>query len=139
MRNEEANVFWSRLRVRALQPELMDDPALDAEQHRQALRGLERINRWSGSARILWRPLVRLARQIAPRPCRVLDVATGGGDVLRGLWRRAMKAGLPIRLEGCDVSAVAVAHAQEKARQAQADLHFFQCDALADGLPAGYD
>src|SRR5204862_4753556 len=30
-------------------------------------------------------------------------------------------------------------HAQEKARQAVAGIHFFQCDALGDWLPTGYD
>src|SRR5262245_61758946 len=78
----------SRLRDRHLQAEWMDRPDLDEGRHREALRGLERINRWSGSARILWHPLARLAAEIPGRPCRVLDVATGGGDVLRALWRR---------------------------------------------------
>ena len=45
--------------------------------------------RISGSARILWPPLARLAQRLGPRPCRVLDVATGGGDILRWLWRNA--------------------------------------------------
>src|SRR5207248_3643048 len=95
----------TRLRRRRLRPEWMDQPGLDEGQHRQALRGLERINRLSGSARILWPPLARLARlarevvarsdtqvvarsetapqrcgsQIFPRrgPCRALGVAPG--------------------------------------------------------------
>ena len=44
--------FTGRLRRRCRQPELMDQPGLSAAEHEQALRGLERINRWNGSARI---------------------------------------------------------------------------------------
>ena len=131
--------FLRRLRQRHLQPEWMDQPDLDEGQHRQALRGLERINRWSGSARILWPPLAALARRVAPRPVRVLDVATGGGDVLRGLSRRACRAGLAFTLEGCDVSPTALAHARRKAEEEKADLRFFPHDALSGPLPTGYD
>src|SRR5438128_111546 len=47
-------VFLSTLRRRHRRPEIMDEPDLDAARHHHALRGLERINRWSGSARSLW-------------------------------------------------------------------------------------
>ena len=132
-------MFLSRLRRRHLQPEWMDQPDLDEARHRQALRGLERINRLSGSTRILWPPLAALARRLAPRPARVLDVASGGGDVLRGLRKRARRAGLALELAGCDVSPTALAHARARAEEAHAELHFFQHDALRDPLPAGYD
>jgi len=131
--------FLSRLRQRHLQPEWMDRPDLDEGRHRAALRGLERINRWSGSARILWPALAALARRLAPRPARVLDVATGAGDVLRGLWRRGRRAGLALALEGCDVSPTALGHARRQAEEEQADLRFFPHDVLRDALPAGYD
>jgi hypothetical protein len=72
-------MFLSAL-PRRLQPELMDQPGLDPARHRQALRGLRRINFWSRSAGILWPALAGLARA-AQRPLRVLDQATGGGDV----------------------------------------------------------
>jgi hypothetical protein len=124
---------------RRLRPEVMDQPGLDPRRHHQALLGLGRINFWSGSAGILWPPLADLARAVAPWPPRVLDLATGGGDVPIRLWHKARRAGLPIVVEGCDVSPVAVEHAAGEAGRRGAEVRFFAADALADALPGGYD
>src|SRR5262245_37882612 len=103
------------LRERRRQPEVMDQPGLAEALHHHALRGLERINRWSGSARILWRPVRALARQVAPAPVRLLDVASGAGDVPVRLWHKARRAGLTLHVEGCDRSPCAVEHARANA------------------------
>ena len=79
------------LRQRRLQPEIMDDPALDPSAHGQALRALGRINWLSGSARIFWPPLRNLMLQDRNRVWRVLDIATGGGDVALRLWHLAQR------------------------------------------------
>jgi 2-polyprenyl-3-methyl-5-hydroxy-6-metoxy-1,4-benzoquinol methylase len=126
------------VRRRRRESEIMDQPDLDRRRHVEALRGLERINRWSGSARILWPPLLEIARQSAA-PLRVLDVATGAGDVPVRLWRRARKAGVDLRIEGCDRSACAVEHARGRAAEEGTNVTFFEWDALAGALPAGYD
>jgi SAM-dependent methyltransferase len=120
------------------QPEIMDEPGLDVGLHRQALRALERINLLSGSARILWRPMAQLAA-LSTQTLRVLDLACGAGDVSIRLWQKAHKSGLKIDIAGCDVSNVAVRHAQERAQQAGAGVHFFQCDALGGEIPPDYD
>jgi SAM-dependent methyltransferase len=124
---------------RRLRGEVMDDPGLDPRRHRGALRGLARINLFSRSAGILWPALAALAREVSPRPLRVLDVATGGGDVPIRLGRRARRAGLAVRWDGCDRSPVAVAYAAARARRAGAPVRFFVADALAEPFPAGYD
>ena len=79
-------------------PEIMDQPDLRPARHVGALRGLARVNFWSGSAGILWRPLSALARRLG-RPIRVLDAASGGGDVPLRLWRRRLpgRSGHPHR------------------------------------------
>ena len=123
---------------RRLRPEVMDQPGLDPGRHRQALRGLGRINYWSRSAAILWPPLAALARNHG-RPARVLDLASGGGDVPIRLWHRAGRAGLPIVVEGCDISPLAVDHATRQAERQGAEVRFFVTDALTDALPEGYD
>jgi hypothetical protein len=82
-------VFLSQRRRR---PEVMDQPGLSPPRHARALRGLARINFWSGSAGILWRPLAALCRRPDTQHLRVLDLATGGGDVPIRLWRRARRA-----------------------------------------------
>jgi SAM-dependent methyltransferase len=130
--------LWPAL-PRSLQREIMDEPGLDAERHRRALDGLRRINAWSGSAGILWPPLANLARALAPRSARVLDVACGGGDVAIQLWHRARRARLGMDLEGCDVSPLAVDHATQAARGDRADVRFFVADVLHGDLPARYD
>jgi len=122
------------LTQRRLQPELMDQPGLDPAAHVGALTALARINALSGSARILWREIRTL-----PGPLRVLDLATGGGDVPIRLWQQARRAGLDLTMAGCDRSPVAIAHAQRRAAAQQAAVEFFTLDALADPLPAGYD
>lgn len=113
-------------------PERMDDPGLDPAEHRRALAALARLNRWSRSAAVLWQPIAALARQVG-RPVRVLDVATGSGDLPAALARRAARAGLAVAADGCDVSPTAVEAA------ARAGVTAFRHDVLADPLPAGYD
>ena len=82
------------------QPEIMDQPGLAAADHEQALRALSRINWISGVAGSLWSPIRRLAEERRGQPLRVLDVASGGGDVVIRLASRARRAGLPITFTG---------------------------------------
>lgn len=127
--------------VRRRVPELMDDPALDAAAHVQALRSLARLNRWAAAGRILWAPIRALASANGHgrRPLRVLDVATGGGDIPIGLARRARAAGLPVEFAGCDISPRAVDCAAQQAARAQAPVRFFVHDVLRGSLPGDYD
>ena len=80
------------LQRRERRPELMDDPTLDADEHRKALADLARINRWSGSTEVLWPAIRELSRGIS-RPLRILDIATGSGDVPIALCQRAKREG----------------------------------------------
>jgi SAM-dependent methyltransferase len=126
-------------RHRRRQPEIMDQPGLDPAAHRAALAGLGRVNAVSGCVGILWPPIRDLARAAAPRPLRVLDLASGGGDVALGLWDRARRAGLALYVEGRDLSPVAVAYAREQADRRQAPVRFHVADVLADALPDDFD
>ena len=124
---------------RLVEPELMDDPALDAARHDEALRGLERINRLSASVRILWRPIAELARACGAQPLSVLDLATGAGDVPIGLWKRAESRGIRLLIDACDRSTRAVEHGRRRAERAGALIHFFDCDAVRDPIDPEYD
>ena len=117
----------------------MDDPGLDPTEHARALRGLGRINWFSRSAAILWPSIARLARDRAGRPIRVLDLASGGGDVPIALARRAASAGLTVEVEGSDASAEAVRFATSQAEASGAPVPFRVLDALRDPIPAGFD
>lgn len=127
------------LRRRSLVPERMDDPALDPLLHAQALRGLARLNHFSRSASILWAPMSQLASEVGEKPLRLLDLATGAGDLPVEVWRRARRAGLSLTVAGCDRSPVAIEQARARARRAAAPIEFFVADALTDPLPSGYD
>ena len=127
------------LSARDRQPELMDDPALDEGSHRQALRGLERVNRISGIARLIWRAVRPLCREVTGRPVRVLDVGCGGGDISVGVWKQARRAGFPLQLGGCDISPKALRMSTERARAAGADATYFSVDILNEDLPDDWD
>jgi 2-polyprenyl-3-methyl-5-hydroxy-6-metoxy-1,4-benzoquinol methylase len=126
------------LRQRDRQPEIMDGHDMMGEEHALALRGLERINAWSGSARILWPALARLAGE-GRKEIAILDVATGAGDVPVRLWHKAQRAGLNMILQGIDRSPSAIAYARRQALDQKADVRFLEWDALHGSLPAEYD
>ena len=130
--------FGQSVANRRLQPELMDRPDLEVDRHRQALRGLARINFWSRSANILWNPLCELQRKTGRR-LRVLDIATGGGDVVCRLARQSLRADVQLEFAGCDVSPVAVEHARANAQLADVKVDFFVADVLDEPLPSGFD
>jgi len=119
----------------------MDDPALDAGRHSHALAGLARLNRWSGSHRLLWPRIAASAREANARgqPLEVMDVATGSGDgpVAMAAWAR--RAQLEIRWTLCDTSAHALATARERARSAGIEVETLQADVLTAALPRPAD
>ena len=117
----------------------MDQPGLDPQRHIHALQGLARINWISSSDRILWGPIQALAKRQPDRPLRVLDIATGGGDVPLRLWRRAQRSGLKIEIHAADISPVALDYARSQAQAAGADIQFSRLDILNNPLPADYD
>ena len=124
----------STLRCRERIPELMDDPALDSLEHHHALAGLARLNDLSGSIGVLWPKISALARKLT-RPVRVLDIATGSGDVPAGLLAKARRSGVTIELTGCDISPTAVSLASTNCRGGS----FFVHDVVRNPLPTGFD
>ncbi len=127
------------VRPRELVGELMDDPALKAAEHRRALRGLARVNAISRSAHYVWRGLVPLLRGIVGREARVLDLASGGGDVTCGLQRIADGANAAVRFDGCDISRLAVDTASQAAALQGLGCKFIEHDLSSGALPSGYD
>ena len=129
------HTFDSRLCL----PELMDRPDIDPAAHREALADLARINRLSFSAAHLWRFLRPLAQSRRDRPLRVLDVATGGGDVPIQLSHKAKQAGLACSWHACDISSTALDVAKDRAERLGAEIEFFPHDILTSPLPDRYD
>jgi len=133
-------MLFSSLRARHRIPELMDDPALDAAAHRTALVGLARINRFTGSANIIWPAIHKLAATIPHRPLRILDVATGSGDVPLAMVQKAEREKVKLEVVGLDLSQVAVAEAEVRAELGKHEnLEFRVFDAMKQPLPEGFD
>ena len=135
------NLFQTlaRLGQRDLQPELMDQPQLDPLEHALALLGLARVNWFSRSDAIFWPTLRSFALEQKGGPLRVLDVACGGGDVTCALAKRARRAGLDVKIAGCDLSDIALSVARKQAASSGETIEFFQHDVLSEPLPARFD
>ncbi len=119
-------------------PEVMDQPGLDPKAHHKALDGLSRLNFWSNSTGILWPAIRDLSRRVN-RPLRLLDVATGAGDVPIRLWQKAKRNGMELDVTGCDLSPVALEHARARSERLGAKVTFFQHDIIRSQIPTEYD
>lgn len=119
--------------------ELMDNPLLDASAHKLALRDLSRLNRFSGSVDVLWDPIQAYCAKRNRKSVRLLDVATGSGDILIELERRGCAVGLQIDGFGCDISSVAVAEASRRAAVEGGLSRFFVLDPLSQVIEEKFD
>jgi SAM-dependent methyltransferase len=124
---------------RRLQPELMDQPGLDPIEHSRALEGLRRINLLSRTGAMLWPAITNRIPAGPGKPIRILDLASGGGDVPISLMRRAISDRRAIQIEGRDLSPEAVRIAQARADSLGLPVRFSVLDALRDPIPAGFD
>jgi 2-polyprenyl-3-methyl-5-hydroxy-6-metoxy-1,4-benzoquinol methylase len=118
---------------------MMDQPNLALSAHRAALCGLRRLNVASGVCRQLWRPIGAYARANQLDRVRVLDVASGGGDVPLRLWKLAKRHGVALQVLGLDVSSAACRIAAERCRPSAGAITFQQADVIRDALPTGFD
>src|SRR5262245_42529848 len=107
----------------------MDEPDIDPRLHRDALRGLERINALSAVVPVIWAPVASLWRR-QRTGLSLLDVACGAGDVAIGVARRARQEGVKLVVEGCDISPTAIAYARTRAGRVDADVRFFEHDVM---------
>lgn len=126
------------MRSRVLVPEMMDDPALERGEHARALRGLARINLLSGAAEAMWREIQPTASRHAGSAARVrmLDVATGSGDVPLTVAAKAARAGIALQVVLCDVSETALSQAIETSqRQGVPGAEVRVADAAGSNLP----
>ena len=123
--------------ARNQQPELMDDPELDPVAHRQALAGLRRINGWSQAAPALWQAIAtEVPAGETPRPLRILDLGSGGGDLAIHLAEMAKQVHRPVKISGCDISPTAIDYATEQAASARyTNVFFHRCNVLHEPWP----
>lgn len=118
----------------------MDGPGLDPVLHRAALEKLAWFNGLAGGTRTIATELLRI-KPAKLGPLRVLDLATGAGDLPMRLMERAERDGVPWIVDGADISSLAVEYARERVARSnlRTQPQFMVMDALRDPLPQGYD
>lgn len=82
------------------------------EDFRDCLRSLEKINRWLLGYRPTLAWLERLPCGLRD-PIHIVDVGSGGGDLLRQIARWARRRGIPVQLTGIDMNPYATRAAAE--------------------------
>ena len=92
-------------------PELMDGDC-SYEDFRDCLRSLEQVNRWLLGYRPTLAWLERLPRK-PHEPVHIVDVGSGGGDMLRQIAGRLRRRGIPVQLTGIDLNPYAARAAAE--------------------------
>ena len=125
------------MQYRHLEPEEMDDNGLHPDDHHLALAGLARLNLISFCAPSIWNALKNAGAfdVINARPTRILDLATGGGDLPVYLGVKAQRLGIPIELTGIDRSSTALASARALADRSGIDVKWDYLDVTRDAIP----
>jgi 2-polyprenyl-3-methyl-5-hydroxy-6-metoxy-1,4-benzoquinol methylase len=124
--------FSLRVSPREL-PELMDGDC-SYEEFRECLRSLEEINLWLMG----YRPTLTWLEQLAPglhepgsrEPVHIVDVGSGGGDLLREIAGWARRRGIAVQLTGIDLNPYAARAAAEHT-PAEAGISWVTGNALA--------
>jgi ubiquinone/menaquinone biosynthesis C-methylase UbiE len=98
---------------RRREAEWMDDPRADPETLQKSLRFIRRINYWLGYTRATLSHLEKFSRRWKKgQTIRIVDLATGSGDVPRAILRWAEKADWDVRIVGIDRHATTAAIAR---------------------------
>jgi SAM-dependent methyltransferase len=124
---------------RDLQPECMDDASVDASELRRSLAYLRGINALLGYHRSTLLHVARFSRNWAPgATVRVLDVATGSGDLPRAILGWSQRRGFDVRVVAVDRHDTTLREAAAQSpRERFRTLRFLRADALrlpfADG------
>ena len=119
--------FELRVSPREL-PELMDGDC-SYEDFRSCLRSLEQVNRWLLGYRPTMAWLKRLPHGLRD-PVHIVDVGSGGGDLLRQIAGWARRRGIAVQLTGIDLNPYA-ARAAADSTPKELGIAWVTGDALA--------
>jgi len=118
--------FRQRTSPREL-PELMDSDC-SYEDFRGCLHSLEQVNRWLLGYRPTMAWLERLPRGLH-NPVHIVDVGSGGGDLLRRIANWARRRDIAVQLTGIDLNPHA-ARAAAESTPTELDIEWVTGDAL---------
>jgi SAM-dependent methyltransferase len=116
--------------------ELMDRPQPVSPELEEDLRSIRQLNRWFGSHRIIRHFVCRWVKPGARM--RIVDLATGSGDIPRLIVDRARKIGARVEIIALDRQSATL----EIARKLSGDyseISFVEADILEFNPPDGYD
>lgn len=91
------------LRIRSVLPEKMDDPSVPEGDVQVALREIARINQLLGGYDVVFGALKRM-QWPAGEVTGIMDMGSGGGDLLRAVSRWARKQSRQVSLVGVDMN-----------------------------------
>jgi len=124
---------------RSHQLEMMDGDAIGFEDFQNCLRGLEIVNVCTLAYRPTLHWLKRTLSGVKSRqPVSILDVGSGGGGMLRKIWKWAPRSGREIHLTGVDLnpwskkSAESFTPADVPIQYETSDIFSFDPDRRAD-------
>lgn len=127
-----------RLRQRVVAPEGMDDPHAPADELARSLRFLRVLNRTLGGVAGVLQPLRRWSKRWPPgQTIRILDLATGGGDIPLAIVRWARSAGHDVQVTALDRHPTTLALARQSAGDLAGDIRWVQADALKPPFAPG--
>lgn len=109
--------------------EIMDDPSCDPDRLRATLRRFETINRLVAGWGTVYRKTLGPHLASLGRPARVLDIGSGGGDLVLRLAAAARRDGLEVSWLGIDPDPRA--HEVAVAREAPQSVSFRCTDTAA--------
>ena len=136
MRSSAEIDFSRRVFPREL-PELMDGDC-SYEDFRGCLRSLEQVNRWLLGYRPTLAWLQRLPGE-THQPLHIVDVGSGGGDLLRQIARWARRRGIAVQLTGIDLNPYATrAAAESTPKEARNHVGDRRCPGISAGEAHGY-
>jgi SAM-dependent methyltransferase len=116
------------------EPELMDRPQPVTPELASDLRNLRKLNRYFGSYRLIEH---FLRRWIQPRSrMRILDLATGSGDIPRLIVAYARKAGANVTVDAVDRQPSTLEIARSLSG-GYPEIEFFEGDVLSFGCSRG--
>jgi SAM-dependent methyltransferase len=116
------------------EPELMDRPQPVTAELTRDLRNLRQLNRYFGSYRLIEH---FLRRWIQPRSrMRILDLATGSGDIPRLIVDYARSAGADVTVDAVDQQSSTLEIARSLSRD-YPEIEFLEGDVLSFGCRRG--
>jgi 2-polyprenyl-3-methyl-5-hydroxy-6-metoxy-1,4-benzoquinol methylase len=116
------------------EPELMDRPQPVTPELASDLRNLRKLNRYFGSYRLIEH---FLRRWIQPQSrIRILDLATGSGDIPRLIVDYARSAGTEVTVDAVDQQPSTLEIARSLSRD-YPQIEFFEADVLSFGCSRG--